>query len=195
MIDHEVGFDNENYPGKVAPTGSYEEVAISRASMGRKSENFRKWQYRFLQMAALIGSWSKEPRTKVGCVIVDDKRRIVATGYNGFPRGVKDIDVIINDPANRDTKLAMTLHAEENALLVAGRGVEGCTAYITHPPCSLCMARLIQSGIKRVVYARLVDESFRVRWADSLKLSFTMAMQSGVELAESDLAVQQECVE
>lgn len=168
--------------------GTDEEIVASRKAMG----NAEKWDYRFLQMSALIGSWSKQSHTRVGCVIVDDKRRIVATGYNGFPRGVRDTT---ERRADRDLKLSMTLHAEENALLFAGRSVEGCTAYVTHPPCSLCTARLIQSGIKRVVYARLVSERYAERWSDSVKVAKGMALESGMVMEESDLAVQQECVE
>ena len=158
----------------------------------RIASNTRKWHYRFLEMAALIATWSKELNTRVGCVIVDNKRRVIATGYNGFPRGVIDDLEVINDPAYRDQKLAMTLHAEENALLVAGRNAEGCTAYITHPPCSLCMARLIQSGIKRVIYSKLVDDSFKDRWSESVNKSYVMARQSGVELAEFMIDVPRE---
>lgn|ERR1700752_1890992 len=142
-----------------------------------------KWDMRFLDIASVIATWSKEPNTRVGCVIVDDKRRIVATGYNGFPRGVKDAIERIED---RDVKLAMTLHAEDNALLYAGRTVEGCTAYITHPPCSLCAAKLIQSGIKRVVFAKLVDESFLKRWGSSLELGRKMAAEARMSLEEAE---------
>lgn len=142
-----------------------------------------KWDVRFLDLAAVVATWSKEPNTRVGCVIVDDKRRVVATGYNGFPRGVKDTIERIED---REVKLAMTLHAEDNALLYAGRTVEGCTAYITHPPCSLCTAKLIQSGIKRVVHAKLVDASFIKRWGASLELGRKMAVEAKMALDEAN---------
>ena len=52
----------------------------------------KKWDDRFLVLAKLIGSWSKDPSTQVGAVIVDDKNRIVSVGYNGFPRGIKDLE-------------------------------------------------------------------------------------------------------
>lgn len=141
-----------------------------------------KWDHRFLDLASMVASWSKEPNTRVGCVIVDENRRIVSTGYNGFPRGVKDTLDRIND---RDTKLALTLHAEENALLYAGANVDGCTAYVTHPPCSTCTAKLIQSGIKRVVHCKLTDSSFFTRWGSSMRLGREIAEETGMVIEES----------
>lgn len=105
-----------------------------------------KWTKRFLDLATLIGSWSKDNSTKVGAVIVDERNRIVSVGFNGFPRGIEDI---ITD---RDEKLRRTIHAEENALLFANSSVEGCTIYVTHHPCARCTAKLIQVGISKIVY-------------------------------------------
>ena len=108
-----------------------------------------KWDARFLEQAELIAGWSKDPSTGVGAVIVDPKNRVVSQGFNGFPRACADDADLL---ADRDEKLRRTLHAEQNALLFAHRSVEGCTVYVTHPPCARCAAMLIQSGIKRVVY-------------------------------------------
>jgi dCMP deaminase len=109
------------------------------------------WDRRFLALAAHISAWSKDPSTKVGCVVVGPDREIVTTGYNGFPRGVTD------DPARmvRPAKYLWTSHAEENAVAHAARigvSLKGCTAYVTHCPCSRCARGLIQAGIQRVVY-------------------------------------------
>jgi len=155
----------------------------AKSELAKTKVNRKKWDYRFLGLAAQIATWSKEPNTRVGCIIVNDKRRIIATGYNGFPRGVKDTMDRIED---REMKLAMTLHAEENALLFAGQAVEGCTAYVTHPPCSLCTAKLIQCGIKRIVHAKLIDESFRKRWGASLTLGRQLAAEAMVVMEESE---------
>lgn len=165
-----------------------EKLARLRAQAATKKfqeDNARrkKWDFRFLSVASTICLWSKEPNTRVGCVIVDSKNRIVATGYNGFARGVRDT---VDRIADRDLKLSMTIHAEENALLYAGRDVDGCTAYVTHLPCSLCMTKLIQGGVKRVVYSRLTDESFKKRWGESLELSARLAAEAGVKLEESE---------
>ena len=107
-----------------------------------------KWDRRMLGLVNLIAAWSKDPSTGGGAGIVDAKNRVVSLGYNGFPRAVCDSDEALFD---RDEKLRRTIHAEENALLFAGRPVEGCTLYMTHPPCARCAAKLIQAGIARVV--------------------------------------------
>lgn len=77
-----------------------------------------KWDHRFLELAELVGSWSKDPSTQVGAVIVDIDNRIVSTGFNGFPRGCLDHADTLGD---RDRKLLRTIHAEDNALLFARR--------------------------------------------------------------------------
>ncbi len=122
-----------------------------------------RWDARFLALAAHIAGWSKHRTTKVGCVVVDDDRRIRATGYNGFPRGVADLPERL---ADRPTKLLLSVHAEANAVATAARSgtsLAGCTAYITHPPCAACAALLTQAGIVRVVFQGRLRED----WADS----------------------------
>lgn len=134
-----------------------------------------KWDRRFLGLANLVATWSKDPSTGVGAVIVDSKNRIVSVGFNGFPRAVRDDEGALND---RDEKLRRTIHAEENALLFAGRSVEGCTIYVTHPPCARCAAKLIQAGIVRVV-SRPPWNSFTERWADDMRSASTMFTEAG----------------
>ena len=126
-----------------------------------------KWDKRFLDLAKLCGSWSKDPSTQVGAVIVDDNNRIVSIGFNGFPQGVEDSEERLVD---RETKYDIIVHAEANALMFANKSVEGCTLY-TWPfqPCSRCAGLIIQSGIKRVVSVVHDDE----RW----KKNFTTARQ------------------
>lgn len=132
--------------------------------------NPNKWDQRFLDMAALVASWSKDASTQVGAVIVDAKNRVVSVGYNGFPRGVEDVAL------DRDEKLRRTIHAEENALLFARSHVEGCTVYVTHHPCSKCAAKLIQSGIARVVYRSPMSE----KWAEEVASADAMFEESSV---------------
>lgn len=132
-----------------------------------------KWDARFLDLATLVAGWSKDPSTQVGAVIVDTDKRIVSAGFNGFPRGVED------DEVDRDVKLLRTIHAEENALLFARRDVTGMTAYVTRPPCARCAAKLVQSGISRVVYS-LPPVDFVERWAAEMKEAQTMFTQAGV---------------
>lgn len=135
-----------------------------------------KWDYRFLKMAELIAAWSKDPSTKVGAVIVDDNRRIIATGYNGFAKGVRDHPYRMED---RETKYMFTVHAETNALLFAASKVTGCTLYSTFPPCAACAALLIQAGIRRVVHYQGSD-GYNERWKEDLESSSNMYSETGV---------------
>jgi dCMP deaminase len=124
-----------------------------------------KWDLRFLRLANEVSEWSKDPSTKVGCVIVDpDLNRVVGTGYNGFPRGMVDNEDLYKD---REVKLLRTIHAETNAILNSER-TQGCTAYVTHPPCTSCALVLIQAGIERVVCV-LPSEDLMSRWKDSIQ--------------------------
>jgi dCMP deaminase len=137
------------------------------------------WDVRFLRIAQEVGSWSHDPGTKVGCVIVRD-RRIIATGYNGFPQGLSDSLELYE---NRDYKLAVTVHAEANAILNAaknGARTEGATAYVTFPPCSQCAAALIQAGVSKVICPDpdLAPE----RWRTSFKMGNSMLHSAGVEI-------------
>ena len=101
-----------------------------------------KWDGRFLNLATHISGWSKDPSTKVGCVVVGPDREIRSTGFNGFPRGIADTDERLSD---RDLKYPLICHAEENAIMRAARSglaLKDCTAYVTWPPCTRCARSL-----------------------------------------------------
>ena len=136
-----------------------------------------KWHLRFLRLAREVSSWSKDPSTQVGCVIVDQSRRVVSLGFNGLPAGMRDTAERL---LNRDLKLALTIHAEENALLFAGRPVHGCVAFVTRHPCARCAAKLIQSGIGAVIY--LSNSDFDRRWADNLAISGQALTEAGIHV-------------
>lgn len=109
-----------------------------------------KWDQRFIRVAREVSSWSKDPGTRVGAVLVKD-RRIIATGYNGFPENVADTEKRYQD---RETKLSLTVHAEVNALLNAaknGAQTKGSTLYVTFPPCVHCSTCIIQAGVTKIV--------------------------------------------
>jgi len=139
-----------------------------------------KWHRRFLDFAAHVATWSKDPSTQVGCVIVDDERRVVALGYNGFPRGVTDGKERYDD---RPTKYAMVVHAEANAILNAVGDVKGATAYVTHHPCASCAGLLIQAGVRSII-TTAPEPGIAERFADSFKTSRTMLQESGVSIME-----------
>tara|TARA_Y100000296_G_scaffold83013_1_gene113081 strand:+ start:652 stop:1137 length:486 start_codon:yes stop_codon:yes gene_type:complete len=140
--------------------------------------NTLKWDYRFLEMAELISTWSKDPSTQVGAVIVDDERRIVSLGYNGFPKNICDnkrLDI-------REIKYKMIVHAECNALLFASMNPATDYTIYTYPfmPCPSCAGMIIQSGINRVVSYK----TNTVRWAKDFEISREMLSESEVLLAE-----------
>lgn len=136
-----------------------------------------EWNRRFMSLAEHISYWSKDPSTKVGAVIVDEKRRIISTGYNGFPMGVKDFTSRLE---NREIKYKMVLHAEENAIMFAKQNLDGCSLYVTSmPPCSHCAALIIQSGIKNVFIQKC---EIPERWKESTELTKTMFSESGVHM-------------
>lgn len=134
---------------------------------------------RFLSLAREIASWSKDPGTKVGCVIVGKKGQIVSQGYNGFPRGFSDTPERL---MNRDLKLKYTIHAEANALYNAlwnGASVDGCTLYVHGlPVCAECAKAIIQSGISKVVY----DSDPKPQWKESADLALSMFKEANIEI-------------
>jgi dCMP deaminase len=134
------------------------------------------WTGRFLKLAGHIATWSKDPSTKVGCVIVGQQREILSVGYNGFPRGVADDGRL----AERGAKYPLIVHAEENAILNAtrtGSRIMGGVAYVTFAPCSRCARGLIQAGIAEVVSP---DHSVPERWKEDLGIASAMLDEAGV---------------
>ncbi len=137
-----------------------------------------KWDIRFLELAKHISGWSKDPSTKVGCVVVGEDREITSTGFNGFPRGISDDNDRLTD---REKKYPLICHAEENAIMHAARigvSLKGSTAYVTWPPCSRCARSLIQAGIKEVVYS--TAEDIPERWLDDFNISTGMLEEANV---------------
>lgn len=115
----------------------------------------RTWNEYFIEMARLVASRSRDPGTQVGAVLVTADHVIVSTGYNGFPRGVTDLDPARY--ADRDEKLLWTCHAEENAIFNAARvgaTTRGTTLFTTPLfPCVRCARAVVQAGVLRVVAA------------------------------------------
>ena len=138
---------------------------------------------RFLNLAKEISTWSKDPSTKVGAVVVGDKDQIVSQGYNGFPRGFNDSDEIYK---NRPLKYKYIIHAEANAIynaLFNGSFVEGATIYVHGlPVCGECAKAIVQSGIAKV----FIDTEISGKWMDAWQISKTMFKESGVEIFKFD---------
>jgi len=133
-----------------------------------------------LGMANHVSLLSKDPSTKVGAVIFDEKRRLVSAGYNGFARGVQDKDERLLD---RETKYKLTLHAEKNAIMFATGSLDGATIVVTHPCCAQCAALVIQSGIKHVLWPR-PSKDFMSRWVGDYAYALAQFKEASVEVME-----------
>ncbi len=119
-----------------------------------KREDYITWDEYFMGIAMLSSYRSKDPNTRVGACIVNDKNRIMSMGYNGFPMGCSD-DEFPWDRSGEEynTKYPYVCHAELNAILNArGANLEGCKIYVALFPCNECAKAIIQSGIKEIVY-------------------------------------------
>lgn len=135
-----------------------------------------KWDARFVEMAELIATWSKDT-TKVGCVIVGPDREVRSVGYNGFPRSVNETEEKITRPE----KYLWAEHAERNAIYNAARvgiPLKGCTLYCSWTPCMDCGRAIIQSGISCVVGRHHQDDG---KWTDELRKTLSMFHEAGIE--------------
>lgn len=141
-----------------------------------RTESEKRWDLRFMEQASLVSYWSKDPSSKVGAVIVDEKNRVASQGFNGPPRGVEDSGSVA-----RDVRLRRTIHAEMNAILFARKDLSGASLFCTHMPCSNCAAVIIQTGISRVVVLPPAED-FAKRWESDIREAQSMFRQAGVQL-------------
>ena len=148
-----------------------------------EKESARKWDLRFLELAQLIATWSRDPSTKVGAVAVRGKR-VLALGYNGLPAGVEDKPERLD---NRELKYLMTSHAETNLLTYAakdGVSLNRSTCYVTLHPCSHCAAQLINSGLERIV---VPGQEIPERWKTRFDIAQTMFQEAGIVFDTVDI--------
>lgn len=135
-----------------------------------------KWDKRYLELAILVSTWSKDPSTKTGAVIVAPNNSIVSVGFNGFAKGVGDYPSRLEA---RELKYKMIVHCERNAMLFAKRDLEGCTLYtVPFMSCASCAAMVIQAGIKRCV----APYSDNPRWKEDFEITEAMFFEAGVKL-------------
>lgn len=109
-----------------------------------------EWDDYFWWIAKAASIKSKDPRCRVGAVIVSADNVVLTTGFNGLPRGVDDEKEILE---NVDEKLKVICHAEQNAIINAARmgiAVQGASIYVTKFPCLACCSSIIQAGITRI---------------------------------------------
>jgi len=138
-----------------------------------------KWDERFMAMAKEVSTWSKDPSRQVGAVTVGKNRKILSTGYNGFPAGIDDTEERLND---REQKYKYVVHAEKNCIYNAclnGISLAGASLYVYGlPVCSECAKGVIQVGIKKVI----IEESCfdKQKWNDSFEFTKQLFEESNI---------------
>lgn len=157
-----------------------------------------RWLNYFFQLAVTVSTQSKDFRTRVGCVVVDDYKRILATGFNGFPVGLEDT---LGRYQDRSYKLLHVCHAEANAICQAassGISFRGASLFVTLQPCFECSKLIIQSGIKTVYYLSPSEEEDKRRkeskerlepshldWRANNESALKMLHECGIEVYEA----------
>lgn len=143
--------------------------------------NFNKNKaQKYLGLAGAVSVFSKDKSTSVGCVIVADDGSVRSMGYNGAPR---DCAADEDERQERPEKYFWFEHSERNAIYNAARcgtPLEGCTAFITHPPCMDCARALVQAGIKCVVW-NTPNTEFAERWKEHAERVERLFSECGVQ--------------
>lgn len=116
------------------------------------------WVEYYMDLAFCVSMRSKDPKRMVGCVIVHpESLRILSMGYNGFPPGTENTEE--NWGSERDEKAHLVVHAEANAVILAGQAdLEGSIAFVTMFPCLECAKMLIAKGIRKVYYLSMKEK-------------------------------------
>ena len=150
---------------------------------------FTKWDKRFMELAEVIATWSScyNQNRQVGAIIVRNKR-IITTGYNGAPAGIKSCKEKgvcmrreLGIASGTRHELCYAIHAEQNAIIQAaklGVAIEGATMYCTHQPCSICAKIIVNAGIARVIYGQGYPDEFALRIFE----------EAGTELIKLDIS-------
>lgn len=143
-----------------------------------------KWHRRFMHIAKEVSTWSKDPSSQIGAVIVGHQKQTVSQGYNGFPRGIKDL---VKRLKNRETKYKFVVHAEMNAIYNAihsGASPVGCSIYVYGlPTCHECAKAIIQCGITHVINTKMETGP----WTESGNLAQEMFKEVGIKYTTIDL--------
>ena len=155
--------------------------------MNNKLNKRPSWDEYFLNICKAVSLRSHDEDTKVGCVIVDERHRIVSTGYNGFPCGVNDDELPVNridtieikteKGVEKVTKYDVITHGEANAIASSKSSLVGCTLYVNLFPCNDCAKLIITAGINRVVYKEKRNDKLH-------NLSHLLFKQANIELKQ-----------
>jgi dCMP deaminase len=142
-----------------------------------------KWHQRYLELARHVASWSRDPSTKCGAVIIRPNKTIASVGFNGFPRGVSDAEELYLD---REVKYSRVIHAEQNAILNASENLSRFSMYVWPPghgpTCDRCAAHVIQAGITQVYHFHKFDAAHHARWGLAITRGLIMYGEAGVSV-------------
>lgn len=142
----------------------------------------RSWHEKYLGLARHIATWSKDPSKQIGAVAVGNVGEILATGYNGLPRGIEDTEFRLT---NREEKYRLVVHAEMNCIYNAthnGVSLHNATLYVWGlPVCSECAKGIIQVGIRHVVMPKVENDVVPIKWAQSFLATADMFDEAGVK--------------
>ena len=140
----------------------------------------KAWGDRYIHLAKEISTWSKDPSTQVGAVVIGNNGEVLSQGYNGFPRSIKDTPQRLKD---REKKYNLVVHAEMNAIYNAslnGVSLKGSTLYVYGLPiCNECAKGVIQVGIDKVIATRPAD--YNKEWDESIKDAKALFKEAEVE--------------
>ena len=149
----------------------------------KKKADYLSWDEYFMGIAYLSAMRSKDPSTQVGACIIDEDKKIIGIGYNGFPIGSNDDEMPWNKEGEfLDTKYPYVVHAELNAILNSIKSLKNCTIYVTHFPCNECAKAIVQSGIKKVIYF-----SDKHKDKDSTKASRRILENAGLNIKKIEI--------
>ena len=151
-----------------------------------------------MNLAAMVASWSKDPSTQVGCVLVDTsdhRRRIIATGYNGFPAGMSDAEKLYTD---REFKYCHVVHAEENALNNLSGTEKSIVLFSTFPVCPDCMHNIYGARRRGVIVVKIIQpyldccaagkpESWKQEWLERIAQSACLAKKYNIDVELMDV--------
>jgi dCMP deaminase len=160
------------------PASAYAYVANERMkTLAEERQRQKKWDIRFLKMAQMVSTWSKDPSTQTGAVIIRPDKSVCSVGFNGFPMGTDDNPEIY---ADRETKYQKIVHCEMNAHAFARERVDGYTLY-TWPffSCDRCCAHMLQYGITRLVSPEC-PEHLLERWQPTFDRAWAWCKEKGV---------------
>jgi dCMP deaminase len=147
------------------------------------SREIPDWDQYYLAICKVVAARSKDPNTQIGCVIVGPAREIRTTGYNSFPRGIRDD---VPERRERPTKYLWIEHAERNAICNAARcgtPLDLCTIYVEIMPCMDCGRAIVQAGIREVVVSEERMRQYSSDYYDQhFRMVETLFQEAGVRV-------------